>query len=190
MLTWTEHFQRTDIFTLRGFLSPVLLMTEPRAWCILGSVLSLGYIPAFSSTSTEILVRIVNYINLIKKNTWLLWKFALNLFVSPPTHTQQTPPLNQINKSNKHCVQEQWVGITDSGSLCASKWPQPACSLHMQGVHMYTTQRTMPKSPERPWWQACIAILPLFQLQFFFLYSRGRRGIQTLSHCTVAHANA
>ena len=82
------------------------------------------------------------------------------------------------------------MGITDPGRLCASTWLWPACSLPTQCVHMYATQRAMPKSPERPWCQVYIIIVSLFQLQFFLLYSRGRGGIQELSQCTVAHANA
>lgn len=76
------------------------------------------------------------------------WKICTEfIFSLLPTNNKQHLHLIQISKSNKHCCRKLWCE-TDPEGLCASKWPWPACFLHMHAAYAcgYNSQRAMPKS--------------------------------------------
>lgn len=141
------------------------------------------------------------------------WKICTEfIFSLLPTNNKQHLHLIQISKSNKHCCRKLWCE-TDPEGLCASKWPWPACFLHMHAAYAcgYNSQRAMPKSlkglggmcayrlsqaGERPLCdQRCPHprkqenCIPL-STPLFLLYSGGRRRIEEVNQCTGARVNS
>lgn len=141
------------------------------------------------------------------------WKICTEfIFSLLPTNNKQHLHLIQISKSNKHCCRKLWCE-TDPEGLCASKWPWPACFLHMHAAYAcgYNSQRAMPKSlkglggmcayrlsqaGERPLCdQRCPHprkqenCIPL-STPLFLLYSGGRRRIEEANQCRGARVNS
>lgn len=141
------------------------------------------------------------------------WKICTEfIFSLLPTNNKQHLHLIQISKSNKHCCRELWCE-TDPEGLCASKWPWPACFLHVHAAYAcgYNSQRAMPKllkglggmcayrlsqAGERPLCdQRCPHprkqenCIPL-STPLFLLYSGGRRRIEEANQCTGGRVNS